>query len=269
MKQSTSFGNINYDNFGQGAKIFFLHGGPGMSYKYLIPAFEQLRNNYELYFFDQLGCGESEGISSVSEDSTIHSSIEFINKCIANKPYYIISHSWGAYLLGAMLEKKLLTSLPDGVIFFSPTPFTREKFDLAGGQLVARIPDDVLKKIGDLLAQETDKAGEEFMQLALPFYSGHSRIIKHLGRTDYRPTTYNKVSKTLVDFNHEHVFLPIKERLNFVFGNTDYIVPTMFSNIFLSQNSSVIEGGHFCFAEHETISNLNMVNSLLLKDKHK
>ncbi len=45
---------------GQGEPIVVLHGGPGMFHDYLVPHFRSLAKNYQIIFYDQRGCGQTD-----------------------------------------------------------------------------------------------------------------------------------------------------------------------------------------------------------------
>ena len=57
--------NVNGNNLflkvlGQGEPIVFLHGGPGREHRYFLPYMAPLAEKFQLVFYDQTGCGESE-----------------------------------------------------------------------------------------------------------------------------------------------------------------------------------------------------------------
>lgn len=259
MTTSTSFGDIQVNQIGSGKKILFFHGGPGMSHTYLKPSFANL-TEFERIYFDQLGCGESSGQKIVNEENTVLSTGEVINNLgIEKTDYFLILHSWGAYLFGALLEKKLLNKLPKKVILLNPTPFNKKDFDLIGGDLVKRVPTDVISKIVELSNEGSDESGAELMKLAQPYYNGHANEISNLGKIEYRISTYNRVSQSIPEFDHKEIFSKICDKLFFVFGETDYISETFFIDFLNSENHLVLKGGHFSFAENndfmETIIN--------------
>lgn len=251
MKIKTSFGELFVKKSGEGRPILFINGGPGMSHTYMSNSFTELESKCELIFFDQLGCGSSEIPEKLDEEATVASTAELIDILeLKADNYNIITHSWGAYILGAAFTRGLINNLPKKVILLNPTPFEKSAFDNVGGKLVSRIPEDVLVKIGELSNQGTDEAGAELMKMALPYYSGRDENLPDVD-VEYRISTFNSVSASLEQFNFEESFKPMLDRCYFVFGSTDYITSKDFPYFSEEEQpeNTLLSGGHYAFVD--------------------
>lgn len=84
-----------------GTKILLLHGGPGFSHDYL-ECFADLlpRDDYQIYFYDQLGCGKSDR----PDDPSLWTlpryleEVEEVRAALGLDRFVMYGHSWGALL---------------------------------------------------------------------------------------------------------------------------------------------------------------------------
>ena len=93
-------GTLFCRTFGQGDPIIVLHGGPGLSQEYLLPQMEQLAENNLVIFYDQWGCGASQGEISAATVSTTSflEDLESIQKAFGLTKVTLAGHSWGGLL---------------------------------------------------------------------------------------------------------------------------------------------------------------------------
>ncbi len=85
-----------------GLKILALHGGPGMTHEYLeclqdfLPA-----TGYELYFYDQLGCGNSDrpDDDSLWTVARYRTEVEEVRAGLGLTDFVLYGHSWGGMLV--------------------------------------------------------------------------------------------------------------------------------------------------------------------------
>jgi len=94
-------GRVWYKRVGKssGTPLIILHGGPGYPHDYLLP-FEDLSDEREVIFYDQLGCGRSDRPKDKSL-WTVERFVEELATIVATlqlKKYHILGHSWGAAL---------------------------------------------------------------------------------------------------------------------------------------------------------------------------
>jgi proline iminopeptidase len=104
--------------------IIYLHGGPGGAIsKRIIEDLKPLSaNGFDLYFYDQVGSGESSRLSDISE-YTVQRHIDDLNEIITkinSKKVILIGQSWGSVLAAVFLSK--YPERIDKVIFTSPGP---------------------------------------------------------------------------------------------------------------------------------------------------
>lgn len=82
-------------------KVLLLHGGPGMTHEYLevmesfLPA-----AGIEMYYYDQLGCGNSDqpGDTSLWTLSRYVDEVEEVRRAIGLDQFVLFGHSWGGIL---------------------------------------------------------------------------------------------------------------------------------------------------------------------------
>lgn len=102
-------------------KVLLLHGGPGFSHDYM-DCFAQFlpQAGYEMYFYDQLGCGKSDR----PDDPTLWTlpryldEVEEVRKALGLTDFVLVGHSWGGILgieyalrYGANLRALVLSSM--------------------------------------------------------------------------------------------------------------------------------------------------------------
>lgn len=89
-----------YETMGQGDPIIVLHGGPGLSYEYLMPQMGKLAENHLVIFYDQRGSGRSQGgddTTNITIDMFVKD-LDAVRKHFGFKKVSILGHSWGGFL---------------------------------------------------------------------------------------------------------------------------------------------------------------------------
>jgi proline iminopeptidase len=89
-------------------KVLLLHGGPGFSHDYF-DCFDDFlpKEGMEIYYYDQLGCGNSD----VPADTSLWTipryveEVEQVRKGLGLEDFYILGHSWGSLLAMEYLDK--------------------------------------------------------------------------------------------------------------------------------------------------------------------
>ncbi|MFS0861533.1 alpha/beta fold hydrolase [Fredinandcohnia sp. 179-A 10B2 NHS] len=92
--------SIFVKTMGSGTPLLFLHGGPGGEHRFFLPHVEELANFYQLIFYDQRGCGQSECLQDESE-YTIKEEIEALEELRIHldiEKLNIVGESWGSML---------------------------------------------------------------------------------------------------------------------------------------------------------------------------
>lgn len=82
-------------------KVLLLHGGPGFSHDYM-ECFEDFlpKEGMEIYYYDQLGSGNSDAPSDTSLWNTPRfvEEVEQVRKGLGLDQFYVVGHSWGGML---------------------------------------------------------------------------------------------------------------------------------------------------------------------------
>jgi proline iminopeptidase len=85
-----------------GLKILTLHGGPGMTHEYLECIQDFLPGaGYEVYFYDQLGCGNSDhpDDDSLWTVARYRTEVEEVRRGLGLTDFVLYGHSWGGMLV--------------------------------------------------------------------------------------------------------------------------------------------------------------------------
>ncbi|HYK72097.1 MAG TPA: alpha/beta fold hydrolase [Pseudoneobacillus sp.] len=84
---------------GDGEPLVFLHGGPGGEHRFFLPHLQDLSKDFQLIFYDQRGCGQSE--SGLNDDYTLFEEVETLED-LRNRlgivKLNLIGESWGSML---------------------------------------------------------------------------------------------------------------------------------------------------------------------------
>src|ERR1700749_3835558 len=79
-------------------KVLLLHGGPGFSHDYF-ECFEDFlpKEGIEFYYYDQLGCGNSDAPTDTSlwNIPRYVEEVEQVRKGLGLDSFYLLGHSWG------------------------------------------------------------------------------------------------------------------------------------------------------------------------------
>jgi proline iminopeptidase len=89
-------------------KVLLLHGGPGFSHDYM-DCFDDFlpKEGMEIYYYDQLGSGNSDNPSDTSlwNIPRFVEEVEQVRKGLNLENFYIVGHSWGGLLAMEYLHK--------------------------------------------------------------------------------------------------------------------------------------------------------------------
>ena len=93
--------DLFYKTTGEGQPVIVLHGGPGLSHKYLYPQLDSLlSDNYQLIFYDQRASGWSGGIDDTASLTmeTFVEDLEMVRKELGFEQMNLMGHSFGGLL---------------------------------------------------------------------------------------------------------------------------------------------------------------------------
>jgi len=111
-------------------KVLLLHGGPGFSHDYM-ECFDDFlpKEGMEIYYYDQLGCGNSDAPADTSLWNTRRyvEEVEQVRKGLGLEDFYIVGHSWGSMLAMEYLDK--YQSHVKGVVFSNMTASIKDYID--------------------------------------------------------------------------------------------------------------------------------------------
>jgi proline iminopeptidase len=111
-------------------KVLLLHGGPGFSHDYM-ECFEDFlpKEGMEIYYYDQLGSGNSDAPADTSLWHTPRfvEEVERVRKGLGLDSFYIVGHSWGSLLAMEYIHK--YPSHVKGVVYSNMTASLKDFVD--------------------------------------------------------------------------------------------------------------------------------------------
>ncbi len=124
-KKNINGADLFFSIKGKGENLLTLHGGPGLNHAYFLPHLNNLEKSFNVIYFDQRACGQSEIPSpdSISMQFLVND-IEAIRKDLKIEKLNILAHSWGA-----VLATQYILHYPDRInklIFTNPVMLSRE-----------------------------------------------------------------------------------------------------------------------------------------------
>jgi proline iminopeptidase len=135
-------------------KVLLLHGGPGFGHEYL-EAFESFlpQAGIEMYYYDQLGCGNSDQ----AEDASLWTlerytqEVEEVRKGLGLEKFVLLGHSWG----GILALEYALNYQPNlrGLVISNMTAGTKSYLKRTAS-IKLQLPPDKLAKLTALEAKE-------------------------------------------------------------------------------------------------------------------
>ena len=226
---------------GRGPRVIAISGGPGMSCDYMRNSLNALGNTREVIFFDQPGCGESDGSAPTTDDTAAVSSTVLL-QLSDKKPFTLIAHSWGAYLAARSCVEGGLR--PAATVLLNPVPLDREGYDAVGARLGARVAPADMEQIATLSEDGSRNAGMKLMRVARPAYFGRTHDLPNVD-FDYSIATFNSVAASLGTFDLWDS-LSLMGKLTVLFGDADYIVPDDYARrLPTGAILEVVKSGHF------------------------
>jgi proline iminopeptidase len=164
IEETVEINGVNHfiKKIGEGEPLLVIHGGPGLFHDYLVPSFEKLSKDYQVIFYDQRGCGQSDfpaDTSSITLDNFV-SDLEAIRKHLKIEKLTLASHSWGA-LIALNYGKKYPDNL-NKLILISPAPSTTEFFDETFNNMQSRRDEkDTKELVRIMMSREFEKRDEK------------------------------------------------------------------------------------------------------------
>ncbi len=168
----TANGKIWYALYGEGQKkppVLIIHGGPG--FLSMTDGLDPLWKDRPVYFYDQLGCGNSDRIENKDFYSVENyvSELTRVREALKLEEVYLMGFSWGCALICAyMLGRK-----PGGVkgimlcapYLSSPAWHNDQRLN------ISLMPAEIRTVIE--ICEETGNYGEEYQEAMMAYYEKH------------------------------------------------------------------------------------------------
>lgn len=248
---------------GHGVPLLFLHGGPGDEHRYFLPHLLQLADRYELIFFDQPGCGQSQGYANQEDYIVVGHAhfLEALREKLGLKKMNLIGQSWGSYLAlqyavkyPDRVERLLLVSAlgltGQGLTLFEKRLLTNLQNRLSEREVIAA-------SLMQVDAMVSDEARERFLyEYIFPSYMFNPDNLSKLTRTKVSMLVNRRLSQDVklhLDLRAEaHVLQDIPIRV--IQGAYDLITSSDLGEMFLPYISQVElitleRSGHWPFVE--------------------
>ena len=154
---------------GQGkVKVLLLHGGPGFNHDYM-EAFESFlpEAGIEMYYYDQLGCGNSDRPDDASlwNLERYLEEVEEVRDGLGLTDFVILGHSWG----GILAIEYALKYQHDGhlkAIIISNMVAGIESFLVTANKWKRTLPDELFKKV-EQIESEGDWENPEYERIMM------------------------------------------------------------------------------------------------------
>ncbi len=140
---------IYYVEFGRGAPLVVVHGGPGADHTYFLPWLLPLARNHRLVFIDERGSGQSERLQDVSKYTVEATAddVEAVRVSLNLGKIDLLGHSYGGVLAQAYALK--YQQHLNHLILNSTFASTREMNAVLAREK-AQMPSDKLKRLNEL-----------------------------------------------------------------------------------------------------------------------
>ena len=169
-EETVEINGVNHfiKKMGAGEPIIVIHGGPGINHNYLLPHFKTLAKNYEIIFYDQRACGQTDFPADTSSINieTFVDDLEAIRTHLKLEKVKLLGHSWGA-LLALKYSLKHPENL-DRLILVSPAPSNSDYFDQTFANMQSkRSEEDTKELIQNMMSKEFEKREENAFRKVL------------------------------------------------------------------------------------------------------
>jgi len=265
--------NLYFKILGSAEPILIIHGGPGLSHDYFLPALESLGNKHRLIFYDQRASGKSDlniNPESVTLDSFIKDMDE-LRIAFGIKKITLMAHSWGG-----ILAMKYAVKYPDHIkslILINSVGASSEIAALSNSELAKRFtPKDSINRVQILSSEEfknrNSKSIESLMKIGFNHQFFNKTYLDSLNLSiseNYITTSklLQNLGKDLSNFDFHTSLNNIQCSTLLIYGSYDPLTQLAGTKIHeLIKNSEMIildDCGHFPFIEKQ-----NEFNEILL-----
>lgn len=179
-------------------KLLLLHGGPGATHEYF-ESFESYlpQEGIEFYYYDQLGCGNSDnpGDTSLWDLPRFVEEVEQVRQALEldSTNFYLLGHSWGG-----ILAVEYALKYPQHVkgLIISNMMMDAVAYDKYAEEVLAKQMDSTVLSEIQALESKGDFSNPRYMELLISHY-----YTKHILRMD--PEQWpNAVNRAFGKLNH-------------------------------------------------------------------
>jgi proline iminopeptidase len=223
---------------GYGVPLVFLHGGPGGEHRYFLPHLEGLEDTYELIFYDQRGCGQSEEPSDKSY--TIEGEIEILEelrKSFGIGKLNLVGESWGSML--ALLYASKYPKHVNKIFMTAAVGVEADGYLQFGKLLQERLSAQDKETLDELLVKL--KNGEievsEVFKIIDPYYLYNANHLSRKTKTNSNADVNRKLGQEIIHKYNDYIkpealsTIPIMV----VQGDSDIITPEHLEDLFIKK----------------------------------
>lgn len=183
-----------------GMPLLIIHGGPGVSHDYLEPL-EALADERPVIFYDQLGCGKSDGPADKNLWTIGHfvEELHQVRQALELKKCHILGQSWGC----ALAVDYMLTHQPAGVesLILSGPLLSASRWIADQNAYIRELPESTRAII--LKSEQTgDYSSSQYQGAIMDFYR------RHVCRLDTWPDCLNRSFETINFEMYKHMWGP-------------------------------------------------------------
>ncbi|MDB4533355.1 alpha/beta fold hydrolase [Vicingaceae bacterium] len=193
--ETIAINGVNHfiSKMGEGEPLLVLHGGPGLFHNYLVPHFKNLAKEYQIIFYDQRGCGNTDfptDTSSINLQTYIED-LEAIRTHLKIEKLNLVGHSWGS-LLAINYAKKYNTNIKR-LVLISPAPGNSNYFDATFSNMQKkRTEEDTKNLVQTMMSPEFEKRNEESFKKAILLGDKVNLVNQEKITELYKPMTFDK-----------------------------------------------------------------------------
>ncbi|MED1204123.1 alpha/beta fold hydrolase [Heyndrickxia acidicola] len=228
--------SIHVYKLGEGEPLVFLHGGPGGEHRFFLPHMEPLKNDFQLIFYDQTGCGQSAPLqdhSSLTMRSEVEK-LEDLRQQWGIQKLNLIGESWGSML--ALLYTAAYPKHVNKLLLTAAIGLTYEGFESFEKELTQRLSSVDQKMMEELLPKLADGSAEieELFKILDPYYVFSEETLKRKTPTIASPHTNEVLNEDIKKHYDLRPFIPILKEIPImvVQGDHDLITPEKLQELF-------------------------------------
>lgn len=221
---------------GSGTPIVFLHGGPGGEHRYFLPHLEGLSDTFELIFYDQRGCGQSE--EDVNQNYSFEEEVETLEelrKSMGLDHLNLVGESWGSML--ALLYASKYPTHVNKLFLTSAVGATAEGYLKFGELLNNRLTPNDKAALDQLMIKYREGKVEvsEIFNIIDPCYLFSSDNLVKKTKTKSNAEVNRILGKEIIDKYSDSLKYEVLRTIPILVaqGDTDIITPSHLEQWFL------------------------------------